>query len=122
MASPVASKKRGIRRSIQAKLPSGIPVRVVFVRHHSKKTRWLVILATNLSLTIEDITRIYAIRWTSKSSSNAPNRCFACKRSFKAVPMIANQAYDHCVFPLHAAGVAASAKHRRSFLWGLVLL
>ncbi|GIP35915.1 IS4 family transposase ISDha5 [Paenibacillus sp. J2TS4] len=62
-ASPVASKKRGILRSIQTELPSGIRVRVVFVRHRSKKNEWLAILTTDLTLTVEDIIRIYAIRW-----------------------------------------------------------
>lgn len=62
-ASPVVSKKRGILRSIQTELPSGIQVRVVFVRHRSKKSEWLAILTTDLTLTVEDIIRIYAIRW-----------------------------------------------------------
>jgi hypothetical protein len=62
-ASPVASRKRGILRSIQTGLPSGIPVRVVFVRHRSRKNEWLAILTTDLTLSVEDIIRIYAIRW-----------------------------------------------------------
>ncbi|MCP3776738.1 transposase [Paenibacillus sp. MZ04-78.2] len=62
-ASPVVSRKRGILRSIQTELPSGIPVRVVFVRHRTKKHEWLGILTTDLTLTVEDIIRIYAIRW-----------------------------------------------------------
>lgn len=62
-ASPVVSRKRGILRSIQTGLPSGIPVRVVFVRHRTKKNEWLAILTTDLTLTVEDIIRIYAIRW-----------------------------------------------------------
>lgn len=62
-ASPIASNKRSILRSIQTELASGIPVRVVFVRHRSVKGEWLAILTTDLSLTVEDIIRIYATRW-----------------------------------------------------------
>ncbi|SDE68341.1 putative transposase ISC1217 [Paenibacillus sp. UNCCL117] len=63
VACPVVSKKRGILRSIQTKLASGIPIRVVFVRHRTKKNEWLAILTTDLALTVEDIIRIYAVRW-----------------------------------------------------------
>jgi hypothetical protein len=62
-ASPVESKKSGILRSIRTELASGISVRVVFVRHRTKKSEWLAILTTDLTLTVEDIIRIYAIRW-----------------------------------------------------------
>lgn len=62
-AAPAVSKKRGILRSIYTELPSGIPVRVVFVRHRSKKNEWLAILATDLTFTVEDVIRIYSIRW-----------------------------------------------------------
>lgn len=62
-AAPVASKRRSILRSIQTELVPGIPVRVVFVRHRSKKNEWLAVLTTDLSLSVEDVIRIYAIRW-----------------------------------------------------------
>lgn len=63
VASPVMSKKRGILRCIQSELTPGIPLLVVFVRHRTKKKEWLAILTTDLSLTVEDVIRIYAIRW-----------------------------------------------------------
>lgn len=62
-ASPVASTKRGILRSIRTELVPGIPVHVVFVRHRSKKNEWLAVLTTDLSLSVEDVIRIYGIRW-----------------------------------------------------------
>ena len=62
-ASPVQSKKRGILRSIRTELASGIPVHVVFVRHRTKKNEWLAVLTTDLSLSVEDVIRIYGIRW-----------------------------------------------------------
>jgi Transposase DDE domain. len=62
-AATVESSRRGVLRSIQTELVPGIPVRVVFVRHRSKKNEWLAVLTTDLSLSVEDVIRIYAIRW-----------------------------------------------------------
>jgi hypothetical protein len=63
VAPRVEGKKKNILRSIRTELAPGIPVLVVFVRHRSKKKEWLAILSTDLSLTVEDVIRIYAIRW-----------------------------------------------------------
>jgi CO dehydrogenase nickel-insertion accessory protein CooC1 len=38
------------------------PVHVVIVRHRTKKNEWLAELTTDLSLSVEDVIRIYAIR------------------------------------------------------------
>lgn len=56
-------KKRNILRSIRTELVCGIPVLVVFVRHRTNKNEWLAILTTDLTLTVEEVIRIYAIRW-----------------------------------------------------------
>lgn len=61
-AGPVASQK-GILRSIQAHMTPNIQVKVVFVRHRTKKNEWLAILSTDCSLPEEEIIRIYGIRW-----------------------------------------------------------
>lgn len=63
VAPPVESNKRQVLRLIRTELACGIPVHVVFVRHRSQKKEWLAILTTDLSLTVEDIIRIYGIRW-----------------------------------------------------------
>ena len=64
LAAPrVAGKNRNILRMIQTELAPGIPVTVVFVRHRSKKNEWLAILSTDLTLTAEEIIRIYRMRW-----------------------------------------------------------
>ncbi|GGG05439.1 hypothetical protein GCM10010912_57650 [Paenibacillus albidus] len=59
---PKVGKQRGILRLIRTELACGIPVQVVFVRHRTKKKEWLAILTTDLTLSVEDIIRIYAIR------------------------------------------------------------
>ena len=38
---------------------SGIPVRLTYVKNRSSKRDWLVILSTDLSLTSEEVVRIY---------------------------------------------------------------
>ncbi|WP_127589338.1 IS4 family transposase [Paenibacillus koleovorans] len=62
-AARVQGKHRNILRQIQTELAPGIPVRVVFVRHRSKKNEWLAILTTDLALTAPDMIRIYRMRW-----------------------------------------------------------
>lgn len=59
----VEGKNRNILRLIRTELVPGIPVMVVFVRHRSKKNDWLALLSTDLSLTAQDIIRIYRMRW-----------------------------------------------------------
>jgi hypothetical protein len=62
-AMRVECKKGNILRQIRTELAPGIPVTVVFVRHRSKKNEWLAILSTDLSLTAQEIIRIYRMRW-----------------------------------------------------------
>lgn len=62
-APRVDSKKRHILRSIRTELACGIPIHVVFVRHRTNKNEWLAILMTDLTLTVEEVIQIYAMRW-----------------------------------------------------------
>ena len=62
-APRVEGKSSNILRCIRTELAPGIPVLVVFVRHRSKKKEWLAILSTDLTLTVEEVIRIYSIRW-----------------------------------------------------------
>jgi hypothetical protein len=61
-ATPVTGHK-GILRSIRTYLVPDIPVMVVFVRHRTRKNEWLAIVSTDLSLSEEEIIRIYGMRW-----------------------------------------------------------
>jgi hypothetical protein len=73
-ATPVQGHK-GILRSIHTQLASGLPVKVVFVRHRSKKKEWLAILSTDRSLTDHEIIRTYGLRWDIEVF-------FKCTKSF----------------------------------------
>lgn len=55
--------KKGILKTIYVQLESGISVKIVFVQHRSLKKEWLAILSTDLSLSEEEIIRIYGMRW-----------------------------------------------------------
>ncbi|UQZ85552.1 Transposase DDE domain protein [Paenibacillus konkukensis] len=62
-APRVEGKNATILRCIRTHLVPGIPVMVVFVRHRSKKNEWLAILSTDLTLTPQEVIRIYKMRW-----------------------------------------------------------
>ena len=54
----------GIFGSIMVTTKDGIPVKVVFVRNRTNKGDWLAVLSTNLTITDEEIIRIYGNRWS----------------------------------------------------------
>jgi hypothetical protein len=58
-----SKERRHILWSIRTELACGIPIHVMFVRHRTNKKKWLAILTTDLSISVEDFIRIYAIRW-----------------------------------------------------------
>ncbi|MCL1990731.1 MAG: transposase [Defluviitaleaceae bacterium] len=49
--------------SIHVKMNSGIPVKLVFIKHRNNPKKWLVLLSTDQSLSDEEIVRIYGYRW-----------------------------------------------------------
>jgi len=62
LAKPVAGKK-DILRSIQTTQANGVPVKIVFVRNRNKRSDWLAILSTDLTLSDQEIIKLYGIRW-----------------------------------------------------------
>ncbi|KJS22867.1 MAG: transposase, partial [Clostridiaceae bacterium BRH_c20a] len=62
LAKPVTGKK-GILRSIYTTQANGVRVKVVFVRNRNKKSDWLAILSTDVTLSDQEIIRIYGMRW-----------------------------------------------------------
>ena len=83
VAPRVDSKKRHILRSIRTELACGIPVLVVFVRHRTNKNEWLAILTTDLTLTVEEVIRIYAIRWDIEVFFKCTKSALRLQKSFK---------------------------------------
>lgn len=64
IAKPTTEKRgQGILRSIYTTQANGVQVKVVFVRNRNKKSDWLAILSTDLTLSDQEIIRIYGMRW-----------------------------------------------------------
>ena len=53
----------GILRSIRCELSGGIQVKIVFVRNSNKKSDWLPILSNDITLSDQEIIKIYGMRW-----------------------------------------------------------
>lgn len=61
----VPKNSRGnILGSVSVKTKKGIPVKLVFVKNRNNKREWLAILSTDLTLSSEEIVRIYGNRWS----------------------------------------------------------
>lgn len=61
----VPKNSRGnILGSVSVKTKKGIPVKLVFVKNRNNKREWLAILSTDLTLSSEEIIRIYGNRWS----------------------------------------------------------
>jgi len=54
--------KAKILASVLAETKTGLPVKIVFVRHRQKRG-WLAILSTDIELTAEEVVQIYGKRW-----------------------------------------------------------
>lgn len=62
IAEPQQEKKE-ILRSIKVQTKSGLSVRIVFIQNRNKKSEWLAILSTDITLSEKEIVRIYGMRW-----------------------------------------------------------
>jgi len=62
LAKPVTGEK-DILRSIYTTQTNGVKVKIIFVRNRNKKGEWLAILSTDLTLSAQEIIRIYGMRW-----------------------------------------------------------
>ncbi|MBO8158454.1 transposase [Thermosyntropha sp.] len=58
-----SENKSDIIGSLLCETKSGISVKLVFIRHHNNRNKWLVIASTDLSLDDKEIIRIYGMRW-----------------------------------------------------------
>ncbi|GMQ60690.1 hypothetical protein AN1V17_50920 [Vallitalea sediminicola] len=50
--------------SVTVKTKQGIPVKIVYVKNRNNKRQWLTILSTDITLSSEEIIRIYGNRWS----------------------------------------------------------
>lgn len=58
------STSDAIISSLQIRLQSGIPVKVVFVQNKNQKSEWLALMTTDVGLSSKEIVTYYTIRWS----------------------------------------------------------
>lgn len=58
-----SGNKSDIIGSLLCETKNGIQVKLVFIRNRNKKSDWLVLASTDLSLDDKEIVRIYGMRW-----------------------------------------------------------
>ncbi len=85
-AGPLVGQK-GMLRTIQTYMIPNIQVKVVFVRHRTKKNEWLAILRTDCSFSEKKLFVFTVLAEILRHFSNVLP-CSAYKKNFKAVPMI----------------------------------
>jgi len=60
--------------SIHVHMASGTGAKIVFIKHRSNPNKWLAILSTDVSISDEEIIRVYSYRWSIEV-------CFKCVKS-----------------------------------------
>jgi hypothetical protein len=63
VAVPERRNNKGILRSALVELKSGLPAKIVFIQNRNKKSEWLAILSTDLTISAAEVVRIYGMRW-----------------------------------------------------------
>jgi hypothetical protein len=56
--------KTEILGSVRVQTPSGLSLKIVFVRNRNNRREWLAILTTDLALDNVEIVRVYGMRWS----------------------------------------------------------
>ena len=60
--------------SIIVRMSKGTQAKIVFIKHRSNPNKWLAILSTDVSMSDEEIIRVYGYRWSIEV-------CFKCVKS-----------------------------------------
>lgn len=68
--------------AIRVTLPTGEPIKIVFVHNHNKHSEWLAILSSDITLSSQEIVKVYGARWdievffkATKSLLNLAKEC-----------------------------------------------
>ena len=69
--------------SIQASTKAGTPVKLVFIRNRNKKSEWLCILSTDITLDASEIVRYYGNRWSIECFFKASKSCLRLGKEFQ---------------------------------------
>lgn len=110
VASPVHNQT-GILRSVCVQLKSGLPEKIVFVQNRNKKSEWLAILSTDLSLAETEVVRTYGIRWDIEVFFKSVKSLLRLQKEFQGRSFDALISYTTIVF---ARYIVLSWQHRCS--------
>ena len=69
--------------SICVKTGRGTPVKLVFVRNRSVKNRWLCILSSDVTITEEEIVRLYGNRWSIECFFKTTKSCLKLGKEYQ---------------------------------------
>lgn len=58
------NKSNEILGSVIAETSCGLPVKLVFVQNRNKRREWLAILSTDLTVSADEVVRVYGMRWS----------------------------------------------------------
>ena len=83
LAKPTTDKK-DILRSIYTTQANGVRVKIVFIRNRNKRSEWLAILSTDLSLSDQEIIRIYGMRWDIEVFFKATKSLLKLQKEFQS--------------------------------------
>lgn len=102
-------KRRGRSRyllSVDASIQKDvimIPVRLVFVRNWNKRNNYLVLITTDLTLSEDDIIRLYGKRWAIEVFFKVCKSYLKLTKSFRGLSFEAQTVCCHCLYSLHDA-------------------
>ena len=69
--------------SIQVATKAGTPVKLVFIRNRNKRSEWLCILSTDLTLDAEEVVRLYGNRWSIECFFKASKSCLKLGKEYQ---------------------------------------
>lgn len=83
--------KHDIHGSLQVQLSSGRRVKIVFIRNRNKPSEWLPLLSTDITLTDDEVIRLYGRRWQIETFFKQ------CKSQLKLAKEFQGRSYDMMV-------------------------
>ena len=95
-----------------------LPVRLVFVRNRNNRKDWLVLVTTDLSLTEEEVIRIYGKRWGIEVFFKACKSYLRLEKDCRAVSYDAMTAHVSIVFTRYMFLAVEQRKSKDERSWG----
>ena len=69
--------------SLYAHTNNGVPIKLVFIRNRNRKSDWLCILSTDITLDAKEVVRYYQNRWSIECFFKASKSCLKLGKEFQ---------------------------------------